>query len=100
LSCSEELAAGARWHPVAGEGPHGGGSVVVDVVDGAAVVDVEVLDDELLLVDVLLLVDELLLEVDVLLVLLVDVDDVVVVVTGPPPISQFVPEMPGGHTQR
>ena len=82
-------------HPVAGAGPHGS---VVDVVDGATVVDVEVVDDELLVVDVLLV--DVLLEVDVVLVLLVDVDDVVVVVTGPPPISQFTPEMPGGHTQR
>jgi hypothetical protein len=99
LSCSDELpAAGVRWHPVAGEGPHGSGGVVVVVV-GATLVDVELVDDELLLVDVLLVV-EVLLEVDVVLVLLVDVDDVVEVVTGPPPISQFAPEMPGGHTQR
>ena len=99
MSFSDELPGGVSRHPVAGDGPHGS---EVDVVDGAAVVDVELVEDELLVDEELLVEDEVLdvlLEVDVLLVLLVDVDDVVVVVTGPPPISQFVPEMPGGHTQ-
>ena len=84
---------------MAGDGPHGS---VVEVVDGAAVVEVELVEDELLVDEALLVEDEgldVLLAVDVRLGLLVDVDEVVVVVTGPPPISQFVPEMPGGHTQ-
>ena len=100
MSFSDELPGGVSRHPVAGDGPHGS---VVEVVDGAAVVEVELVEDELLVDEELLVEDEVLdvlLEVDVLLVLLVDVDEVVVVVTGPPPISQCTPEMPGGHTQR
>ena len=94
---------------MAGEGPHGGGSVV-DVVVEAIVDDVVevVLDDELeldvvlvVVVDVVV-VDEVLVVVDVLVVvvLVVEVVDEVVVVVGAPPISQFWPVMPGGQTQR
>jgi hypothetical protein len=80
---------------VAGDGPHGGAGSVVDVVVEGDVV--EVVLDEVVLDDVLLVVDELLV-VDVVLVVEL-VDDVVVVIGGPP-ISQFWPEMPGGQTQR
>ena len=95
MSFNDERPGWLTWHPVAGDGPHGGGSVV-DVVGATTVVDVELVEDELLVVEVLLVVDVVLV-VDVLLLVLLD-DDVVVV--GGPPISQFVPEMPGGQMQR
>jgi hypothetical protein len=103
LIFSNDLRGGVTRHPVAGAGPHGGGSVVV-VVDGVTVVDVVevLLEDELLVTDVVLVVvDVVLLVVDVLLV--VEVETVLVlllVVVVVPPISQFGPEMPGGQTQR
>lgn len=86
---SDEPPGGVSRQPVAGDGPHGGASVV-DVVAGVAVVDVV----EVVLVDVLLVLEEVLL-VEVV----EDVEDVDVVVGGPP-ISQFAPEMPGGQMQR
>jgi hypothetical protein len=81
LIFNDDRPGGVRRHPVAGDGPHGSGTVV-DVVVEATVVDVVevVLDDELLVVDVVLVVvDVVLLVVDVLLVE-VDVLEVVVLV--------------------
>jgi hypothetical protein len=76
---SDDRRAGARRHPVAGDGPHASCSVV-------AVVDVV-----LLVVDVELLVLELLVLVEVV------VDVVVLLVV--PPISQCEPEIPAGQMQ-
>jgi len=69
LIFSEDPRGGGRRQPVAGDGPHGGGSVV-DVVVVSTVVDVVevVLDDELLIVDVVLVVVDVVLVVEVLLV--------------------------------
>jgi hypothetical protein len=79
--------------------------VEVDVLEVVVLVLVELVVDVVLVVVVdVLVVDEVVVVVDVLLVvevvMVVEVVDDVVVVVGGPPISQFWPEMPGGQTQR
>lgn len=81
--------------------------LVVVVVVRLVVVDelvMVVVGEVVVLVDVLLVVVDVLVVDDVVLVLaavlLVEVVDDVVVVVGGPPISQFEPEMPAGQMQR